>query len=304
MLTDRFPTRAEIRRAAQVYAYLRECELRGVQAPTEMIVEAEQHIARYRSLGPMERELCERTFNADVSDCAQAAQQWMQQQVAQDAADRADALTRELTRGMAGRGEGLTVAQAAALRAGDRPKLRVNKLPTGKAADARVRAATGLTTKQYEELLDEARVERNMHKYTNPARYEAYLAQHFPGHDPREVDRLLGNWLLESVGLEMRRRAERDQPDAVGLRGLTGEEARRLDVIESLAEHEGSDPRSMFNRSGRARLEEIRDEHPGDIRSDLADAFLRHGADDLQVEVGVHHDRLTDDIVDIERDED
>ena len=306
-LSPNFPDRAAIKRAARLDATITAMRSQNLPVPPNLVREAQHAMATFRNLPPHEQEMVSRTFNTDIATLVERTHVEVQEREAEAAQQRTDALTRDRTQGMAGRPQGLTLAQAAALRAGDRPKLRVNKLPTGRAADERVQAATGMTLKQYEAKLDDLLVTRNMKFYSDPKAYEREVERAFPGQDFEAADALVRGWQTERVGLELRRRAEKDRPDSVTMRPLDPSEQRRLKIIEAAAKHEGSNPNSIFGKTQADRLVEIRNEGERDgkldLRASIADAFLKHGGS-LEVDAGPIRTDSTDEIVDLVEDDD
>lgn len=304
-LSDRFPTRSEIARAAQVEAMISTMRARNQPVPPGLVREAQHALATFNQLAPFEQDLVRRQFNADVAHVVESVHVEVETRQQDALRTKTDNLVRELTQGMAGRPGGLTLELAAALRAGDKVKVRTRKLPTGAEADARVQAHTGMDLKTYEKKLDDALVERNRKFYDDPAAYQRYIARQFPGQDFRAVDRVVRTWAVEGAGLELQRRAQKDVPDTRTVRPLDASEQRRLAVIEAVAEHEAGDPRSPFHKDQTDRLREIAAERHGDndLRSDLAEAFLAHGGT-FDVEVGPTRDDASDEIVSIEEDDD
>ena len=303
-LSPAFPSREQIKRAAFIDAQIAAMRSRNLPVPPNLVREAQHAMATFRNLPPHEQEMVSRVFNADIATLVERTHVEVQEREADAVQQRTDALTRELTQGMAGRPQGLTLAQAAALRAGDRPKLRVNKLPTGRAADERVQAATGMTLAEYSKKLDDLLVTRNMKFYTDPKAYEREVEKAFPGQSFDAADALVKGWQNERVGLELRRRAEANTPDSVTMRKLDPNESRRMAIIEAAAKH--SDADSIFAKTQTDRLKEIRSEGERDgkldVRAAIADAFLKHGGT-LEVEAGPIRTDSTDEIIGLEDDD-
>jgi hypothetical protein len=287
--SPQFPNRAQIKRAAFVKAQITALQARQMPLPPTLVREAQHADALFNNLAPHEQAIVSRTFNADIQQLVEGTHVAAVEREAQALDDKANKLLGELTQDMAGAGSrGLTMAQVGALRAGQSPRLRRIKLPTGAEADARVRQQTGMSLKAYEAKLDDLLVTRNMKFYSNPKAYEDALWQAFPGQDPEQADALVKNWATERVALEMRRRNERHQSDEVELKAQDGDE-RRLAVIAATIKHEASNPRSEFAKDQSDRLREIRAEGERDgrldVRGALADAFLQHGGT-MEVEHG------------------
>jgi len=305
-LSPNFPTRADIRRAAQLDSLVTHLRARNMPVPPSLVREAQHMMATFRNLEPHEQVMVGRTFNADLAAFAQEQQNEIEMQQANAAQAKTDNLVRELTKNFAGRPAGLTMEIAAALRAGDKVHVRTKKLPTGAAADARVQAHTGMNLKQYEKLLDAALEARNLYRYNDEAKYQQFIEKNFPGQSFKHVDRVVKNWAVEGAGLEIQRRAQKDTPDTVTIRA-DAETQRRLAVIESIAEVEVNNPRSPFQKDQRDRLHEIAAERNGrsdDLRASIAEAFLANGADSFDVEVGPIRDHASDEIVGVEDDND
>lgn len=288
-LSPSFPHRDEIRRAARLDTMIVQMRERGIPVPPNLVREAQHAHAVFQSLPQHEQGIVSRLFNADKQMHVEQQHQHVEELRETALNDKSNRLLGELTKDMAGAGSrGLSMAQVGALRAGVNPKLRRVKLPTGAEADERVRAATGLTLKQYEARLDDLLVQRNLHKYSDPAKYEAALMAAFPNQPQDDADQLVKNWQVERVGLEMRRRNEKHLADEVELKPLPGDD-RRLALIEATIKHEAKNDRSPFAKDQTDRLVEIREEglRDGklDVRAAIADAFLQHGGT-MDVEIG------------------
>jgi hypothetical protein len=299
-----FPHRDQIRRAARVKVIIGQMQAQGIPLPPALAREAQQYDSIYSSLSPFERDLVAQTFQGDVQNVIASHQQNVEEIRAADTQQRTDTLVRELTKNLAGRPEGMTAEIAAALRAGDKVHLRTRKLPTGAEADARVRAHTGQSLKQYESKLDAALEARNMTFYNRPEEYAAFIAKNFPGQDFKQVDRVVRNWAVEGAGLELQRRAQKDAPNTMTVRA-DEETQRRLALIESIAEVEAGNPRSPFAASQRDRLVEIsreRGDRTDDLRASIAEAFLANGADGFEVDAGPIRDDASDEVVGVEDD--
>lgn len=296
-LSPNFPTRAEIKRAAFLDAQITAMRARGTPIPPAIVRESQHAMATFRNLPPDEQMMVSRTFNADIAALVAGVHQEVEVREAQAEHTAADELLRDMTKGMVNRPQGLTMEMVGALRAGAQPKLRIHKLPTGAAADARVKQATGLSLRAYEKVLDDLLVTRNMHRYTSPEKYEKELAAAFPGQNPKQADRIVRDWQQERVGLEMQRRNDKANPDSVTMRKPTDSELRRLDLIESIIEVEGNNPKSDFAQSKSAWVEKVAVEEKDSLRGAIAAAFITHDAADLEVELGTIRQEGTDEII-------
>jgi hypothetical protein len=272
--------------------------------------------ARYERLPPFEQSLVARQYQADREQIAVLANRLDRDEAASAFAQQVDDTMRALTPGVAGKPNGVTMETASALRNYNAVEVKNRKLPTGAEADARVQRATGLTSKQYAAKLDKALEVRDKAKNSDFGVWRDYVREHFPGESFGAVNKLVRDWALESVGLEMQRRAERDTPATTTLKA-TPEDLRRLDIIEAVAEVEGSNRTSLAHKGHADRLVEIVNEgfdragnhREGDagLRADIARAFLDHGGTfDINVGgrgEGHEGDLATDEIVSVSDDE-
>ena len=304
VLSQRFPTRDQVARAAQVSLLVERLRAQNKPVPGELLSELQHAWSTYQTLPAFEQQLASRAFEHAKLESVEVLNAEVERQQQADQAQQVDTLVRELTQGLAGRSNGLTLGHAAALRAGGTVHLRAKKLPTGAEADARVRANTGMDLKSYEAKLDDALFMRNMHFYNNHAKYQHHIAEKFPGHSFKDIDRIIRNWSTEAAGLELQRRAQKDAPDTVELRAQPGDE-QRLALIESIAEVEGSNRDSVFNRDKNESLRRMVNETAPGIdnpRADIAAAVLSYGGLDA-ISVGEVREDATDEIVSVDWEE-
>jgi hypothetical protein len=316
-LSPHFPHRQTVRAIAQLGLQIEARRNAGLPVDANALRVHQAALAQFERLTPQEKWMVEQTYFGDRQEIAQQTNRQIEQQRAGAFQQQVDSLVRDLTPGIAGKPNGVNMQLASALRnypAG--VTVATRKLPTGAEADARVQRATGMTQKQYEKKLDAAYEMRGKLRYSDPAAWRAYVAEHFEGQSFEAVDRMVKGSFLESVGLELRRRAERDAPDTVKLRA-TPEDQRRLDLIEAIGEVEGSNSDSVFQRGQADRLAEIVSEgfdrqgnrREGDtgLRADIARAMLDHGGT-FEVNVGGRGeghegDFATDEIVEVSDEE-
>jgi hypothetical protein len=273
-------THAEIRQAALVATALERMREARQVPPPYLVAVAQANQAAFEQLPQHMKDVVTNHFysvkQAIVNEVAQE-----QEQAESDAFfNQADQMMKDFTRDMAGRPNGLTMEQAGALQAGARPVLRINKMPRGKQADEIVRQGTahltadgrGLTEKQFESRLLHL-AELGVHH----PRYEATAREYFGDMPLRELDKLVVSAVNDSVGVELRRRAEKSKPDTVTMPKLSSESRRRLDVISAISEVESNDPRSMFHEDRNAGIRTIAREEASSVRGAVAQAVLEAG---------------------------
>jgi hypothetical protein len=316
MLSELFPTRAMIAQAAQISLQVDAYRARNMPVPHGLARINAALAARYERLPPHEQYLVAQTFQKDREHIAVEANRLDRDDAAAAFAKQVNDLTRSLTNGVGGKANGVGMQLAGALRNYSAVEVKARKLPTGAEADARVRAATGMTQAEYAKKLDRALEVRDKAKNGDWQQWRDYVATHFPGEDFGAVNKVVRNWQLESVGLEMQRRAEASTPDTVTLRA-TPEDRRRLDIIEAISEVEGSNSESTFRKGHAERLAEIVNEgydragNPREgeagLRADIARAMLDHGGT-FEVNTGgrgagYEGDLATDEIVEVSDEE-
>lgn len=287
MLSQLFPTRAMIAQAAQISLQVDSYRARNMAVPQDLLRIHSALEARYARLNPMEQAFVAQTYQKDREQIAVLANRQEAEAKAQSFAQQVDDLTRQLTPGIGGRPNGAGLALASALRNNAVVEVKTRKVPHGEEADARVRAATGMSEQAYFKRMDAAADARNKARNTDMQSWRDYVANNFPGQDFTAVNRLVRDWPMESLKLSMVRRAQADQPDTVKLRA-SEEDLRRLDLIEAISEVDGSNSDSVMHRGPQARIKEIieegydRDGQPrgGDLglRRDIARALDAHGA--------------------------
>lgn len=311
MTSPLFPPREMIRAAARLSVLVDHARASGAQVVPGALRALAAAEARYARLPPHEQQMVAQAFNEDREYMSLATEQAHQEDEASRYMQEVNQLSQQLTPGMAGRGHGVGLELGSALRNNASVTVRAKKLPTGAEADARIARATGMTAKEYEAALDRAVEVRNKHRYGDWDQWRQYVAKNFPNQDFSAVNKLVRDWPMESLGLEMQRRAQASQPDTVTLKA-TDEDRRRLDLIEAVSEVEGSNNKSIFHRGHTERLREIVEEgkdRPGDLglRASIAQAFLDHGAT-FEVNTGgfgegADGERITEEIVSVSDEE-
>jgi hypothetical protein len=316
MLSQLFPHRSVIRDIAQLSLQIEARRNAGLPVDPSALRVQQAALAQFERLPPHEQYYANMTYQADRQAIASATNRAVTQARASEFQRQVDDTMRQLSPGLAGKPNGVPLALASALRNYSAVEVKSRKLPTGAEADARVRAATGMTQAEYAKKLDRALEVRDKAKNGDWQQWRDYVATHFPDQAFGDVNKLVRDWQLESVGLEMQRRAEASTPDTVTLRA-TPEDLRRLDIIEAISEVEGSNSESVFRKGHADRLAEIVSEgfdragNPREgeagLRADIARAMLDHGGT-FEVNTGGYGaghegDRATDEIVSVDDEE-
>ena len=277
------PQQAEyIQRAAAVAIALEQARAARKPENPRLAMEASHNQSWFDQLPPHHKAEVTQQFMATKQQLIMVmAQEHAAAQMDADL-DRADAAARDMTKGVAGRVNGLTAAQFAVMKAGDRPVLKVQKLPTGARADALVRVQTahltkngqGLTEKQYEKRLLHL-AEMGVH---HPG-YEATAKRYFGDAIPmRELNKLVVNAVNDAVGIELQRRNEAKRPDTVTLPELTPRERLRMDVMESVIEHHNeSGTQGEWTRTRDDNVRVMARDEKGTVRGAVAQAVLDAG---------------------------
>lgn len=297
-----FTNLAALRRAATVAAVIERYKAQGQAVPPAILAEGQLNQATLDSAPPDVKAFVVQNFPRLKAEVVSEALRDDAGAEAEAELNHANSVIRDVTKDMAGRPKGLTLEMAAALRAGKRPVLKVNKLPTGEAADALVRRGTrhltqdgkGLSEKEYR-----TRLEHLAEVGVTSPRYNALAERYFPGVNRRQLDKLVVNAVNDSVSIELRRRHEATLPDTHTMRGLHADEERRIDLLMAIGEEEPD----FGNQTRDDNVRRIAEEEKDSTRGAVAQAILDAGGLDA-IDIGPIREDASEEIVGFEESND